>query len=446
MNITIEEVTQQVVISGGDETTTVNISEEVVNVVQVGTQGPDGARGKSAYEVWLDEGNTGTETDFINFLAAGGDAAVLSVNAQIGEVVLDKSDVGLSNVDNTSDAAKPISTATQTALDTKASSTHTHTSSQVTDFDAEVDNNATVAANTAARHTHANQATLDATTASFTTAKDTKLTSISTGATANSSDATLLSRANHTGAQPISTVTGLQTALDAKQASGDYATNTALTTGLSGKASTSHAHVITDTTGLQTALDSKAAVSHTHTASQVTDFDTEVSNNVDVTANTTARHTHSNATVLNNTTASFTTADETKLDGIATGATANSSDATLLSRANHTGSQAQSTITNLSTDLGLKMNKRIITTTSTPTTAAAAAQTDYVYRVSGATTLTLPTAVGNTNQYTVVNVGTNTVTVATTSSQTINGSSSASMPIANMSLDLISDGANWSVT
>ena len=34
-------------------------------------------------------------------------------------VTVDKSDVGLSNVDNTSDAAKPVSTATQTALDAK---------------------------------------------------------------------------------------------------------------------------------------------------------------------------------------------------------------------------------------------------------------------------------------------------------------------------------------
>lgn len=48
----------------------------------------------------------------------------------------------------------------------------------------------------------------------FTAADDTKLTGVATGATANSSDATLLARANHTGTQAISTVTGLQTALD----------------------------------------------------------------------------------------------------------------------------------------------------------------------------------------------------------------------------------------
>lgn len=45
--------------------------------------------------------------------------AVDSVNGRTGDVVLDKSDVNLSNVDNTSDADKPVSTATQTALDGK---------------------------------------------------------------------------------------------------------------------------------------------------------------------------------------------------------------------------------------------------------------------------------------------------------------------------------------
>jgi hypothetical protein len=45
---------------------------------------------------------------------------VTSVASRTGAVTLTKSDVGLSNVDNTADTAKPISTATQTALDLKA--------------------------------------------------------------------------------------------------------------------------------------------------------------------------------------------------------------------------------------------------------------------------------------------------------------------------------------
>lgn len=47
-------------------------------------------------------------------------APVSSVAGRTGVVVLVKGDVGLGNVDNTSDTAKPISTATQTALDAKA--------------------------------------------------------------------------------------------------------------------------------------------------------------------------------------------------------------------------------------------------------------------------------------------------------------------------------------
>ena len=47
-------------------------------------------------------------------------APVTSVAGRTGAVTLAKADVGLSNVDNTSDANKPISTATQSALDAKA--------------------------------------------------------------------------------------------------------------------------------------------------------------------------------------------------------------------------------------------------------------------------------------------------------------------------------------
>jgi hypothetical protein len=45
---------------------------------------------------------------------------VTSVASRTGDVVLTKSDVDLANVDNTSDADKPVSTATQTALNLKA--------------------------------------------------------------------------------------------------------------------------------------------------------------------------------------------------------------------------------------------------------------------------------------------------------------------------------------
>ena len=47
-------------------------------------------------------------------------APVTSVASKTGDVTLVKADVGLTNVDNTSDANKPVSSATQTALNAKA--------------------------------------------------------------------------------------------------------------------------------------------------------------------------------------------------------------------------------------------------------------------------------------------------------------------------------------
>lgn len=52
--------------------------------------------------------------------------AVDSVAGKTGVVVLAKADVGLDSVDNTTDANKPISTATQTALDGKSAVGHNH--------------------------------------------------------------------------------------------------------------------------------------------------------------------------------------------------------------------------------------------------------------------------------------------------------------------------------
>lgn len=86
---------------------------------------------------------------------------------------------------------------------------------------------------------------------------------------------------------------------------------------------------------------------------------------------------------------------------------------------------------------------RIITSISINTAAAAAAKTDYIYICSAALTLTLPTAVGNTNMYTVKRSGTGNVTIATTASQTIDGTASLVLDTQWMSLDLISDNTNW---
>lgn len=83
---------------------------------------------------------------------------------------------------------------------------------------------------------------------------------------------------------------------------------------------------------------------------------------------------------------------------------------------------------------------------STPTTAPVGGNNcQYTYLVSGTTTLTLPTAVGNGNLYTIKNTDGNTTTIATTSSQTIDGSTTAVIKVKYTSLTLISDGANWNL-
>ena len=78
-----------------------------------------------------------------------------------------------------------------------------------------------------------------------------------------------------------------------------------------------------------------------------------------------------NGTVLAATTAAFETADQTKLDGIATAATANDTDANLRARASHTGTQAQSTIVDLVADLALKAPLASPALTGNPTAPTA---------------------------------------------------------------------------
>jgi len=89
---------------------------------------------------------------------------------------------------------------------------------------------------------------------------------------------------------------------------------------------------------------------------------------------------------------------------------------------------------------------RSINSISVDTAAGNTSGTDYVYLVIGTTTLTLPTAVGNSNLYTIKNVGTGIVTVATTGGETIDGATTQVMPVQFTSIDVISDTANWNIT
>jgi hypothetical protein len=143
-------------------------------------------------------------------------------------------------------------TGLQTALDGKAASSHTHTIANVTGLQSALDAKATPADVTSA-------------VASVVNAAPASLDTLKELADALGNDANFAStvtnaiagKAATSHGHAIADVTGLQTALDGKQASGSYAAD-------------SHGHVISDVTGLQTALDGKSGVSHTHSASDLT--------------------------------------------------------------------------------------------------------------------------------------------------------------------------------
>jgi hypothetical protein len=88
----------------------------------------------------------------------------------------------------------------------------------------------------------------------MTAADKEKLTGLPANATANQPDAYLLDRANHTGAQNIGTISGLQAALDSKLESVNVAGVTGLQAALDSKLESVN---VAGVTGLQSALDAK---------------------------------------------------------------------------------------------------------------------------------------------------------------------------------------------
>lgn len=184
----------------------------------------------------------------------------------------------------------------------------------------------------------------------------------------------------------IADVTGLQTALD-------------------GKAAAIHGHAIADVSGLQALLDGKASTSTVWTLEQIQDaiaamFQGGTHTNASVTyddaagtlsltasggggggsltqeqvedmvGNLVVQGTGisvvyddpNNVLTIALTGESYTTAERTKLAGIAAGATANATDAALRDRASHTGTQAIATVTGLQAALDGKLEGALVST------------------------------------------------------------------------------------
>ena len=93
------------------------------------------------------------------------------------------------------------------------------------------------------------------------------------------------------------------------------------------------------------------------------------------------------------------------------------------------------------TEGGVRVRRTIQNVTSTTTLASTG---DRVIFIGASGVVTLPTAVSNTCEYTLKNVDTTSKTISTTSSQTIEGLTTYTLP-PGASIDVISDGSNWRI-
>lgn len=278
--------------------------------------------------------------------------------------------------------------ATVNATDAQLRDRATHTGTQphttVTGLgDAATKNVGTGSADVAAgNHTHANATT---SVAGFLSAADkTKLDGVAAGATANSTDAQLRDRGTHTGAQAISTVTGLQAALDGKanlvggkldpgqlpalgindvftvNNEAEMVALTAQRGDVAVRVDESRSYMLStdDPTvaanwvflrspsgGVSSVNGKTGAV--TLLAADITDLGNSATRNVGTGSGDVAAGNHSHANATTSVSGFMSATDKTKLDGVASGATANSTDAQLRDRGTHTGTQAHTTITGL---------------------------------------------------------------------------------------------------
>lgn len=320
--------------------------------------------------------NTPTNGDFLSWDGSGLSweaqtaAPVTSVNGQDGVVVLSKNDVGLGNVDNTSDANKPVSSATLSALNAKADT-------------------ATVQAALDDKVNSADLAAI-ATTGSYNDLTD--VPHYSTVATTGS-------YADLSGKPVLSTVAS----------SGTYADLTGKPT-LSTVSSTGSYNDLSDKPTIPTA--------GTGSGNYAAGDDSRITGAVQRSIVT------------------------TKGDILAaTGASA-------VARVG-VGSNNQVLVADDTQSTGVKwadlpsasaINRTIITT-SGAVSAGAATRTDYVYIITGNHVVTMPTAVGNTNRYTIKNRHSSSVALAFNGSENADGGG-VTLGV-NDAIELISNGTNW---
>lgn len=224
----------------------------------------------------------------------------------------------------------------------RSNHTGTQTASTISDFDTEVSNNSTVSGLVIDSHTHSNKAILDATTASFTTADETKLDGIETAATADQTDSEIVTAINNELGN-----TDWQTQISAltQEQVEDYVA------ALFQAGSHTNITVTYDDAAGSISLSGSGGGGGGGSLTQEEVEDYVGGLVASGTGVTVTYDDAGNALTISLSGESYTTAEQTKLSGIETGATANDTDANLKTRSNHTGTQTAATISDFDTEV-----------------------------------------------------------------------------------------------
>ena len=381
---------------------------------------------------------------------------VSSVAGKTGVVTLIKGDVGLGSVDNTTDLAKPVSVAAQSALDAKANTADLSTVATTGSYNNLTDKPSIPDSSTVVQLAGAQTVTG---AKNFTGGLD-----ISGQAAVATNDA----RLSNTRTPTDNTVTAvkvvdgavtklkLSAAVQATLDKADSALQTEQVTSVAGK--TGAVTLAKGDVGLgnvdntadsakpvsvatQTALDLKANTSSLAQVATTGSYSNLLDKPTIPTAGTA--------------TGTYAAGDDSRINGAVQKSVVIAKGDLLVATGSGTvnhlgvGSDGQVLSADSSQPQGVKWSSlssnsaitRSINSVTGTTSAGAEAHTDYVYILTGNYALTLPTAVGNTNRYTIKNRNSANVSLVFSGAENADGAGVTLGP--NETVELVSDGVNW---